>query len=307
VAGGWPVVPAPGADAGPESAGGRPVPGPRGRPPRHPACCRGAAPYSPAHPDHRRQLRTRRGHGPPLRRHGPRPRPRRPARRAARVAEEGAAHRPPRDPGDDGGARRRRSRGSGPGHPSTRRRARWARPRHRQRRHREGRLDWHRQGVGEPRDPAHQRPRLPRPVRGGDAALPRAGRRPPGADLLGRLRPRHARHPDRVRRQQGRAERAGRGHALGRVRLADQDLDDPARLHRDRHQRRPPRSPHRGPGQGRAGADRCHRARAGARLRARVAVAGCGRIAARPAAAGGPPPHRRLASGLRSTARSSSR
>ena len=72
--------------------------------------------------------------------------------------------------------------------------------------------------------------------------LPRPGRRAPGAHLLGRLRPRHARHPDGVRRQQGRGERAGRGHPLRRLGQRHPRDDDPARLHRDRHQRRAARA-----------------------------------------------------------------
>ena len=69
-------------------------------------------------------------------------------------------------------------------------------------------------------------------------------------------RPRHAGTPDGVRREQGRGELAGRGHPLRRLRHADRGLDDPARLHRDRHQRRPARPVHRRPRQGRGRADR---------------------------------------------------
>ena len=82
------------------------------------------------------------------------------------------------------------------------------------------------------------------------------GRRAPGADLVGRLGPRHA----GTRTAYGASKAALNALAEG-IRSdvwgsADHRHDDPARLHRDRHQRRPPRAVDRRPGQGRGRADR---------------------------------------------------
>ena len=76
-------------------------------------------------------------------------------------------------------------------------------------------------------------------------------------------RPRDAGHPDGVRREQGRGERAGRRHPLRRLGHRHRRDDDPAGLHRDRHQRRPAGPDDRRPRQGRRRADRSDRARTG--------------------------------------------
>ena len=225
-----------------------------------------AASRPPAHPDHRRQLRPRPGHGPPVRRHGPRPGALRPPARPARGAARGTAR-------------------GAPGHPGRVIAA----------------LD-----VDDPEAVARVLPELADRLGGVDRVIVNAGIgkgasigtgkawanravlvtnvlgthaqceaamemfRAQGAGHLVLIssvasHPRHARHPDGVRREQGRAQRAGRGHPLRRPRLADRRHDHPARLHRHRHQRRPPGAVHRRPGHGRRRADRRHRARAGAR------------------------------------------
>ena len=69
---------------------------------------------------------------------------------------------------------------------------------------------------------------------------------------------------DGVRREQGRGERAGRGHPLRRLGQRHRRDDDPARLHRRRHQRRPPRPVHRRPRHRRRRAHRGDREGAGA-------------------------------------------
>ncbi|CAA9316702.1 MAG: Oxidoreductase, short-chain dehydrogenase/reductase family, partial [uncultured Friedmanniella sp.] len=180
-------------------------------------------------PDHRRQRRARRGDGPPVRRPGLRPRPVRPAHRAAGRPgrRDHRAHRPPgRDRSTRRHRRRRRPRGVRP----VRRGVRVDRPGGRQRRHRQGRRPGHRPGRREPGHGHDQLRRRPGPDRGGAGDLPAPAARPPRADLLHVGPARHAQGDDHLRRDQGRRRRARRGPAL-RAHPRRRRVGDLPRLH----------------------------------------------------------------------------
>ena len=181
---------------------------------------RDAAPPPPAHPHHRRQLRSRRGHGPPVRRHGPRPRAARPPHRPA----GGAARRAPRRATPASGWWWPRWTSTTPSRsptvvPRLVARAGRGRPLHRQRRHRQGRARSARARRAANRAvlPPTCSARTPQC----EAAMELFRAQGPGtwcssrsvASVRGMPW-----HPHRLRRQQGGRQRAGRGHPLRRLR-----------------------------------------------------------------------------------------
>ena len=155
--------------------------------------------------DHRCQLRPGRGHGPGIRRQGPRPRAVRPSPRPPRRAQGRADRAAPRHHRRRRRTRRQRPRAGAEGVRRAGRPAGRHRPHHRQRRHRQGRAAGLRQAVGQQADHRDQPGRRAGADRNRRRDVQELRRRAPRADLVGAGQQGCARRQGRLRREQGRA------------------------------------------------------------------------------------------------------